>query len=129
MSLKGEAHKRGHKKIPMKSLLVDIIDIDTKNLTVKVEPLVNMGQLSRNLTSRLHIAGAAGIGRVDGWWFADGVRIQSSSHVYGLFQETCPSTKSSWVTVVYARENNEHADLFRALPWSYGTIGLLVSAT
>lgn len=132
MSLKGEAHKRGHKKIPMKSLLVDIIDINTKNLTVRVEPLVNMGQLSRYLIPRgftLQVTPELDELTVGGLLMGFG--IESSSHVFGLFQEICVEYEVVLGDgrVIFARADNEYSDLFAALPWSYGTLGLIVGAT
>lgn len=132
MSLKGEAHKKGHKKIPMKSLLVDIVDLDTKNLTVKVEPLVNMGQLSRYLIPRGYtLQVTPELDELTAGGLLMGFGIESSSHIYGLFQEICVEYEVVLGDgkVVLARADNEYSDLFYALPWSYGTLGLIVGVT
>lgn len=132
MSLKGEAHKKNHTKIPMKDLLVDIIDMDAKSLTVRVEPLVNMGQLSRYLIPRgytLEVLPELDELTVGGLLMGFG--IESSSHIAGLFQEICVEYEVVLGDgqVVRARADNEYADLFYALPWSYGTLGLIVGTT
>lgn len=132
MSLKGEAHKKNHIKIPMKNSLVDIIDINTSQLTVRVEPLVNMGQLSRYLIPRgftLEVLPELDELTVGGLLMGFG--IESSSHIAGLFQEICVEYEVVLGDgrVVFARADNEYSDLFYALPWSYGTLGLVVGAT
>ena len=58
-----------------------------------------------------------------------GVGIETSSHVYGLFNDCVVSADivlASGEVVTCSREQN--TDLFDALPWSYGTLGFLVSA-
>jgi delta24-sterol reductase len=55
--------------------------------------------------------------------------MTTHSHVCGLVHDTV--TAYEIVTadgqLVRATADNEHADLFRALPWSHGTLGLLVA--
>ena len=132
MSLKGDDHKKGHVRIPMKSLLIDIIDLDAKNQTVKVEPLVNMGQLSRFLIPRgFTLPVVPELDELTVGGLLMGFGIESSSHIHGLFQEVCVEYEVVLGDgqVVCARADNEFADLFYALPWSYGTLGLIVGAT
>lgn len=57
-----------------------------------------------------------------------GTGVESSSHIYGLFQHTCLSYE-----LVLADGSlincspNENSDLFYAVPWSYGTLGFLTA--
>jgi delta24-sterol reductase len=56
--------------------------------------------------------------------------ISGGSHIYGLFSDTVVSVEVLLADgqVVRATKDNEHSDLFYGMPWSQGTIGLLVSA-
>lgn len=58
-----------------------------------------------------------------------GTGIETSCHKYGLFQHICKSFELVMAdgSVVTCSET-ENSDLFYAVPWSYGTLGLLVSA-
>ncbi|KAK3590755.1 hypothetical protein CHS0354_017269, partial [Potamilus streckersoni] len=58
-----------------------------------------------------------------------GVGVETSSHKYGLFQHCCASFElvlADGSVVKCSKEDNP--DLFYAVPWSYGTLGFLVSA-
>ncbi len=57
-----------------------------------------------------------------------GTGIETSSHIYGLFQHICQEFEvvTADGSVVTCSEK-ENSDLFYALPWSYGTLGFLVS--
>lgn len=57
-----------------------------------------------------------------------GTGVESSSHIYGLFQHICLSYELVLAdgSVVKCSEN-ENSDLFYAVPWSYGTLGLLTA--
>ena len=59
-----------------------------------------------------------------------GTGIETSSHRFGLFQHICKSFELVMAdgSVVECSETND-PDLFYAVPWSYGTLGFLVSAT
>lgn len=57
-----------------------------------------------------------------------GTGIESSSHIYGLFQHTCVSYElvlSDGSLVVCSKQ--EEPDLFYSIPWSYGTLGILTA--
>ncbi|MCL4119883.1 UNVERIFIED_CONTAM: hypothetical protein GTU68_055182 [Idotea baltica] len=57
-----------------------------------------------------------------------GTGIETSSHRYGLFQHICSAFELvlSDGSVVTCSEEN-HRDLFYAVPWSYGTLGFLTA--
>ena len=53
-----------------------------------------------------------------------GTGIETSSHIYGLFQHICLSFElvlADGSVVTCSPENNP--DLFYSVPWSYGTLG------
>ncbi|KAH7439533.1 hypothetical protein KP509_04G065800 [Ceratopteris richardii] len=60
----------------------------------------------------------------------NGYGIEGSSHIYGLFSDTVVSYEMILAdgTLVKATADNEYSDLFYAIPWSQGTLGLLVAA-
>jgi delta24-sterol reductase len=110
--------------------LVDVLEIDTGKRTVRVEPLVTMGQLTATLTGigwTIPIVPELDDLTVGG--LINGAGIETSSHKYGLFQHICVS-----YDVVVADGSlvhcsaDENPDLFYALPWSHGTLGFLVAA-
>lgn len=60
----------------------------------------------------------------------NGYGIEGSSHLYGLFSDTVVAFEVVLVDgrLVRATKDNEFSDLFYAIPWSQGTLGLLVAA-
>ncbi|KAK4488051.1 hypothetical protein RD792_003793 [Penstemon davidsonii] len=79
----------------------NVLDIDQERMIARVEPLVNMGQISR-VTVPLNLALAV-VAELDDLTVGDG-------------------------QLVRATKDNEYSDLFYAIPWSQGTLGLLVAA-
>lgn len=113
--------------------LHDILSITTtgQSPSVCVEPLVTMGQLTAALLpvgwtvpvlpelDDLTIGGLIA-----------GVGVESSSHIYGLFQHICMEFEVALAdgSVVFCSPE-KNAELFYNLPWSHGTLGFLLSAT
>lgn len=111
--------------------LYDILDIDTDRMIVRVEPFVSIGQLTHTLNPMgytLPVVPEMDDLTVGG--LINGTGIESSSHKYGLFHEIITELELLLGdgTVITATADNEYADLFRAVPWSYGTLALLLSA-
>ncbi|KPJ19555.1 Delta(24)-sterol reductase [Papilio machaon] len=110
--------------------LVDILEVDTKNLTVRCEPLVTMGQLSRTLEPLgLALAVVPELDQLTVGGLVMGTGVETSSHIHGLFQHIC--TEYELVLAdgsVITCSKTEHPELFYAVPWSYGTLGFLTSA-
>jgi len=111
--------------------LYDILDLDTENMIVRVEPFVSIGQLTHALNPKgytLPVVPEMDDLTVGG--LINGTGIESSSHKYGLFHEICTEFELMLGdgTVVVATADNEYKDLFHAIPWSYGTLALLLSA-
>jgi Delta24-sterol reductase len=109
--------------------LDNILQLDEEAGTLRVEPFVTVGQATRYLEKRgymlavhLEIEDAT----LGGLALAAG--MTTHSHKAGMLFETV----SAWDVVLgdgrlaRATETSE-PDLFRALPWSHGTLGLLVA--
>lgn len=111
--------------------LIDILEIDDTKRTLRVEPLATMGQITAFLNPlgwTLPVLPELDDLTVGG--LIMGVGIETSSHNFGLFQHCCVAFElvlADGSVVTCSKEENPY--LFYAVPWSYGTLGLLVSAT
>lgn len=109
--------------------LIDILEIDRENQTVRVEPLATMGQVSATLAKiGWTIAIVPELDDLTVGGLVMGTGVESSSHIYGLFQHICLSFElvlADGSLVKCSREEN--SDLFYAVPWSYGTLGFLTA--
>lgn len=109
----------------------NIIEIDKERMIARVEPLVNMGQITRaSVPMNLALAVVAELDDLTVGGLINGYGIEGSSHIYGLFADTVVSYEIVLADgrVVRATKDNEYSDLYYAIPWSQGTLGLLVSA-
>ncbi|KAJ1959739.1 hypothetical protein IWQ62_004494, partial [Dispira parvispora] len=110
--------------------LHDIIHVDTVNQLVKVEPLVDMGQISAHLLPLGYsLAIMVEMEDLTVGGLLMGVGLEVNSHIYGLLFETAERFEvvlgdGSLVTC----SRTENPELFHALPMSHGTLGFLVSA-
>lgn len=110
--------------------LIDILEIDREKGTVRCEPLVTMGQLSKTLAELgWTIAIVPELDDLTVGGLIMGTGVESSSHIFGLFQHICVSYEIvlSDGSLVKCSET-ENTDLFYSIPWSYGTLGFLMSA-
>jgi len=129
VSLSYRSYKKKWNAIEMP--LYDILELDTDNLIVRVEPLLSIGQLTHVLNPKgftLPVVPEMDDLTIGG--LINGTGIESSSHKYGLFHEIILELELLLGdgTVVTATADNEYSDLFHAVPWSYGTLALLLSA-
>lgn len=110
--------------------LIDILEIDRKKRTVRVEPLVNMGQISATLAKLgWTIAIVPELDDLTVGGLIMGTGVESSSHIYGLYQHICVSYELVLADGSLVKcSAEENSDLFYAVPWSYGTLGFLVAA-
>ncbi|XP_065852764.1 delta(24)-sterol reductase [Euphorbia lathyris] len=109
----------------------NVLEIDRERMIAKVEPLVNMGQISRETVHmNLALAVVAELDDLTVGGLINGYGIEGSSHLYGLFSDTVVAYEIVLADgrVVRATKDNEYSDLFYGIPWSQGTLGLLVSA-
>ncbi|XP_053619179.1 delta(24)-sterol reductase-like isoform X1 [Plodia interpunctella] len=109
--------------------LVDILEVDTKKMTVRCEPLVSMGQLSRTLQPLgLALPVVPELDQLTVGGLVMGTGVETSSHVHGLFQHICLQYELVLADgSVLTCSKDENPDLFYAVPWSYGTLGFLAS--
>ncbi|CAK1595444.1 unnamed protein product [Parnassius mnemosyne] len=109
--------------------LVDVLEVNTKDLTVRCEPLVTMGQLSRTLGPLgLALPVVPELDQLTVGGLVMGTGVESSSHIYGLFQHICVQYELVMADgSVVTCSKTENPDLFYAVPWSYGTLGFLTS--
>ena len=109
----------------------NILEIDKERMIAKVEPLVNMGQITRaTCPMNLTLAVVAELDDLTVGGLINGYGIEGSSHIYGLFSDTVVAMEVVLADgrVVRATKDNEYSDLFYGMPWSQGTLGFLVSA-
>ncbi|CAK1546684.1 unnamed protein product [Leptosia nina] len=111
--------------------MVDILEVDTKNMTVRCEPLVTMGQVSKTLAPLgLSLAVVPELDQLTVGGLVMGTGVETSSHIHGLFQHICMEYElvlADGSVVTCSKDQN--TDLYYAVPWSYGTLGFLTSAT
>lgn len=112
--------------------LIDIVNVDLERNVVCCQPLVTMGQLTNYLLKNYNM-GIPIVPELDDLTVGGlimGTGVESSSHKYGLFNEICKSYEIilSNGELVKCTADNEYKDLFHSIPWSYGTLGFLVSA-
>lgn len=127
MSFRRPLYKRHFTQIDCN--LIDILEVDLNRGVIRVEPLVNMGQISATLAKLgWTIAIVPELDDLTVGGLVMGTGIESSSHIYGLFQHICESYElvladGSLITC----SKHENSDLFYAVPWSYGTLGFLTA--
>ncbi|CAL9165177.1 unnamed protein product [Musa hybrid cultivar] len=109
----------------------NILEIDKERMIAKVEPLVNMGQITRaTIPMNLSLAVVAELDDLTVGGLINGYGIEGSSHLYGLFSDTVVAMEVVLADgrLVRCTRDNDHSDLFYGIPWSQGTLGLMVSA-
>jgi len=109
----------------------NILEINKERMIARVEPLVNMGQITRvTVPMNLALAVVAELDDLTVGGLINGYGIEGSSHLYGLFSDTVVAFEVVLADgrLVRATKDNEFSDLFYAIPWSQGTLGLLVAA-
>lgn len=123
--------KYKHTSYRVECNLVDVLQVDSVRRVVRVEPMATMGQVSKQLAQlgwTLPILPELDDLTVGGLIMGTG--IESSSHIYGLFQHICVAYElvvADGSVVTCSKDTN--TDLFYAVPWSYGTLGFLTAAT
>jgi len=129
MSNRKSDYKKDYVQIPLN--LRDIIALNEEEMTITVEPMVNMADITRYLVPKGYaLAVQVEMDDLTVGGLCMGVGIEASSHIYGFLFETIKEYELITANgdIIKASEN-EHQDLFRALPWSHGTLGFLVGVT
>lgn len=121
------AYKKTYRKIYLN--MYDILEINEDKQTVRVEPLVTMGQITAALNPRgwtLPVVPELDDLTVGG--LVNGFGVETSSHKYGLFQYICESFEIVTADGKLVKcSKDENPDLFSMIPWSHGTLGFLVA--
>lgn len=122
--------KHLHHRVPIP--LYDILELDEQAMTVRVEPMVTIGDITEYLIPKGYSL-AVTIELVDATLggLAFGTGMSTHSHKAGLYHETITAYEVVLGdgSLVTAAADNEHSDLFKALPWSHGSLGFLVALT
>ncbi|XP_023936591.2 delta(24)-sterol reductase-like [Bicyclus anynana] len=112
--------------------LYDILELDETAMTVRVEPMVTIGDITEYLIPKGYSL-AVTIELVDATLggLAFGTGMSTHSHKAGLYHETITSYEVVLGdgSLVTATANNEYSDLYKALPWCHGSLGFLVALT
>eukprot|EP00929_Paragymnodinium_shiwhaense_P054783 TRINITY_DN27457_c0_g1_i2.p1 TRINITY_DN27457_c0_g1~~TRINITY_DN27457_c0_g1_i2.p1 ORF type:complete len:562 (-),score=104.65 TRINITY_DN27457_c0_g1_i2:1003-2688(-) len=112
--------------------MLNVLNLDAEKLEVTLEPLVEKGAITRFLVSQGYmLATTLEIEEATVGGLAMAVGMTTASHKYGLLQETVVEYEVVLGdgTLVKARRDNEYSDLWHALPWSHGSLGILVGLT
>lgn len=111
----------------------EIIKVNEQDLTIKVEPLCTVGQITDYLVHKKQMMMCTTLEVKDATigGLAMAVAMTTSSHKYGLLQETVLEYEVilSNGQIVKATRDNEYSDLFHAIPFSHGSLCLLISLT
>ncbi|CAG4989368.1 unnamed protein product [Colias eurytheme] len=122
--------KHLHHRVPIP--LYDILELDERAMTVRVEPMVTIGDITEYLIPKGYSL-AVTIELVDATLggLAFGTGMSTHSHKAGLYHETITSYEVVLGdgSLVTATADNEYSDLYKALPWSHGSLGFLVALT
>jgi Delta24-sterol reductase len=127
MSPRTATYKRDCARIAVN--LRDILALDAARGTVRVEPLVDMGQLTRFLVPRgWALKTMVEMDDLTAGGLSMGLGMETMGHRFGLWQENVRSyeivTADGAVRTITAASDPE---LFHALPWSHGTLGFLTA--
>ncbi len=123
------ADKSGSQTVAMRDLSA-ILEVDRNRGVVRIEPFAKVGDVARHLDSMgLQLEATIEMKDATMGGLVMALGMTTHSHVCGLVHDTVTAyeivtASGDWVR---ATADNEHADLFRALPWSHGTLGLLVA--
>lgn len=127
MSSRTATYKRDCAQIEID--LGEVLEIDERRRVVRVEPLVNMGQLTRYLVPRgWALEVMVEMEDLTAGGLSMGLGMETSSHRVGLLQETIEAFELVMSDGSLNRVTRESdPELFHALPWSHGTLGLLTA--
>lgn len=123
------ADKSGSQTVRMHDLTA-ILDVDRRRGVVRVEPFVTVGEVAEHLDGMgLQLEATIEMKDATLGGLVMALGMTTHSHVCGLVHDTVTAYEivTAEGRLVRATVDNEHADLFRALPWSHGTLGLLVA--
>ena len=123
------ADKSGSRTVAM-SDLTSILELDEARGVIRLEPFATVDSVASYLDARgLQLEATIEMKDATLGGLVMAVGMTTHSHVSGLVHDTVTAYEIVTANgeLVRATADNEHADLFRALPWSHGTLGLLVT--
>lgn len=127
MSIRKVTYKDEYASIPID--LRNILKLDEEKRTVRVEPMVTMGEITHFLIPKGYaLAVQVEMDDLTVGGLCMGIGIETSSHKYGFLFETIKSYEI--VTAdgeLVKATKTENTDLYHALPMSHGTLGFLVA--
>lgn len=98
---------------------------------VVVQPYVTIGTLTRKLSAlNLQLPVTPEMDQLTIGGLCLGYGIESSSHIHGLFFDASVievEVVTATGEIALCTRDNQYEDLFRALQWSYGTLGFAVT--
>jgi delta24-sterol reductase len=121
--------KSGSQMVNM-SDLTNILEVDEARGVIRVEPFVTVGDAASCLGERrLQLEATIEMKDATLGGLVMALGMTTHSHVCGLVHDTVTAYEivTAKGELIRVTANNEHADLFRALCWSHGTLGLLVA--
>ena len=121
--------KSGSQTVHM-SDLTNILEVDETRGVIRVEPFVTVGEAASHLDARgLQLEATIEMKDATLGGLVMALGMTTHSHVCGLVHDTVVAYEivTARGELLRVTAENEHADLFRALPWSHGTLGLLVA--
>lgn len=127
MSLRVATFKNNCAQIPIN--LKNILQLNTLAETIRVEPMVTMGDITHFLVPKGYaLAVQVEMDDLTVGGLCMGVGIETTSHRRGFLFETIVAYEVVLADGSLVRATREeNVDLFHALPWSHGTLGFLVA--
>jgi len=110
--------------------LTNILEVDESRGVMRVEPFVTVGHAAAYLDQRgLQLEATIEMKDATLGGLVMALGMTTHSHVSGLVHDSVVAYEivTAKGELLRVTADNEHADLFRALPWSHGTLGLLVA--
>jgi delta24-sterol reductase len=110
--------------------LSNILEVDEARGVVRVEPFVTVGDAATYLDARgLQLEATIEMKDATLGGLVMALGMTTHSHVCGLVHDTVTAYEivTAKGELLRVTADNEHSELFRALPWSHGTLGLLVA--
>lgn len=129
LSTRFPSYKSKCKRLSL-SHLNNILSVDTEKMILRAEPYVTVGKVCKELLPRnLTLAVCLELFDATLGGLAMGVGMTTHSHKVGLYQEcvTCYEILTGDGRLIRATKDGEHSDLWYTLPWSHGSLGLLVA--
>ena len=123
------ADKSGSQTIRMNDL-TSVLEVDENAGIVRLEPFATVGDVAQHLDEKgLQLEATIEMKDATLGGLVMALGMTTHSHVCGLVHDTVTAYEivTAEGDLVRATADNEHAELFRALPWSHGTLGLLVA--